>query len=253
LEWLHLNSNQVSGSTPAQLENLSTLLDGFGLDIAWNALHSDIATLIAFLNGKQRGGNWRSTQTVAPENPTVDSASDHTVWLSWDAVSYQSNPGGYEVFSAPTGSGLWTSCGWTDAKTDTTFPVTGLDPATTYDLVVVTYTDPHPINQNLVNSDFSPEVMATTASAGCAQPIIAIAWGDPITLFVLGSYDSYLWSTGETTSSIDIVPLFDQWYWVTVTSAGPCEEAAAVFIDLGPFFEDGFESGDTSAWSSTSP
>ena len=253
LEELYLSSNLLSGSIPAELEDLSALNDNS--DLRWNALHSDNATLIAFLNSKQEGGDWQSTQTIAPANLTVGSLGDHTVWLSWDAVSYQTDPGGYSVFSAPTGSGVWTSGGWTEAKTDTTYPVTGLDPGTSYDLAMVSYTDPHANNLNLVNSDFSPEVMATTASTGCAQPIIEIVWGNPITLSVPGSYDSYLWITGETTSTIDIDPLFEQWYWVTVTSAGPCEETAATSVDPADnsIFADGFESGDTMLWSRTVP
>jgi len=252
LEELYLSSNLLSGSIPAELEDLSALNDNS--DLRWNALHSDNATLIAFLNSKQEGGDWQSTQTIAPLNLTVGWVGDHTVWLSWDAVSYQTDPGGYSVFSAPTGSGVWTSGGWTEAKAEITYPVTGLDPATSYDLAVVSYTDPHSNNLNLVNSDFSPEVMATTASTGCAQPIIEIVWGNPITLSVPGSYDSYFWSTGETTPTIDIVPLFEQWYGVTVTSAGPCEETAAISVDpTAPVFSDGFESGDTTLWSKTVP
>ena len=105
-----------------------------------------------------------------------------------------------------------------------------------------------------MNSDFSPEVVATTTTGGCTQPIIQTGWGDPITLSVLGSYDSYLWITGETTSTIDIAPLSDQWYWVAVTSAGPCEETGAVWISpTTPVFSDDFETGDTSAWSSQVP
>ena len=176
------------------------------------------------------------------------------MWLSWDAVSYQSDPGGYSVFSAPTGSGVWTSGGWTEAKTDTTYPVTGLDPATSYDLAVVSYTDPHLNNLNLVNSDFSPEVMATTASVGCVAAVHRDCVGaHPITLSVPGSYDSYLWNTGDTTSSIFIDPLFEQWYWVTVSSAGPCDETAATSVDptTPDIFANGFESGDCTDWSTT--
>jgi Leucine-rich repeat (LRR) protein len=256
LKNLRLSSNKLSGSIPAELENLSGLYDGGGLDIRWNALHSDNATLIAFLNAKQRdGGDWQSAQTIAPVNPAVDGLGNHTVWLTWDAVSYQSDRGGYSVFSAPTGSGVWTAGGWTEEKTDITYPVTGLDPGTTYDLAVVTYTDPHSDNLNVVNSDFSLQAMATTAPSGCAQPIIEVAGAGPFTLSVTGSYDGYLWSTGETTSSIVIDPLFEQWYWVTVTSAGPCEETAATSVGpvTGEVFADGFESGNTSVWSSAVP
>jgi hypothetical protein len=251
---LRLNSNKLSGDIPAELDNLSGLYAGGGLDIRWNALHTDNATLIAFLDAKQRdGGDWQSTQTIAPANLIVDSLGDHTVWLSWDAVSYQSDPGGYSVFSAPMGTGVWTAGGWTESKTDTTFPVTGLDPATSYDFAVISYTDPHADNLNLVHSDFSPEVMATTASGSCAQPNIEIAGFNPITLSVSGSYDSYLWSTGAATPSIVVNPLFEQWYWVKVTSAGPCEETAATSVDPARVFADDFESGDSTAWSSKVP
>ena len=96
-----------------------------------------------------------------------------------------------------------------------------------------------------------------TEKVGCAQPIIeiavVIAVVGPITLSVLGSWDSYLWSTGETTPSIAIDSPSEQWYWVTVTSAGPCEETAAILAPGTVFFADGFESGDTSAWSSKVP
>jgi len=250
---LRLHSNKLSGNIPAELDNLSGLYAGGGLDVRWNALHTDNATLIAFLDAKQRdGGDWQSSQTIAPVNLTVDSLGDHTVWLNWDAVSYQSDPGGYSVFSAPMGTGVWTAGGWTEAKTDTTFPMTGLDPGTIYDFAVVTYTDPHADNLNLVHSDFSPEVMATTASGGCAQPDIEKV--DPITLSVMGSFDTYVWNTGETASSIVIDPLLDQWYWVRVTSTGPCDETAIIWGGPAiPVFADGFESGDTSTWSSKVP
>jgi len=225
------------------------------MNIRFNALHSDNATLIAFLNSKQNlGGDWQSTQTIAPENLTVGSLGDHTVWLTWDAVSYQADPGGYSVFSAPTGTGVWTARGWTESKATTTYPVTGLDPGVAYDLAVISYTDPHTFNQNLVNSDFSPEVMATTESGGCAQPIIVQTGDDPITLSLTGTYDGYLWSTGEATSSIVVDPQLWRWYWVTVTSTGPCEETTATWVGPEtPVFADGFESGDTSAWSDAVP
>lgn len=192
LQQLYLYSNKLRGDIPAELEDLTALLDGSGLRMKWNALHSDNATLIAFLDGKSPGGEWQSTQTIAPVNLTFDRVGDHTVWLSWDAVSYLGDSGGYEVFYAPTGSGVWSSGGWTEDKEDITFPVTGLDPGTIYDLAVVTYTDPHDFNQNLVPSDFSLEVMPTTASAGCPQPIVQQTEEDPITLSLSESFDSYV-------------------------------------------------------------
>ena len=252
LQKLYLYSNKLSGDIPAELEDLSALLVG-ELRIKWNALHSDDASLVAFLDSKFPGG-WQSTQTIAPVNLSFDRVGDHTVWLNWDAVSYQIDPGGYEVFSAPTGTGVWTSGGWTEPKTSNTFPITGLDPGTIYDLAVLTYTAPHTDNPNLVHSDFSTLVMATTVSGGCAQPIIEHAGEDPITLSLSASWDSYLWSTGETTSSINVDPQLWRWYWVTVTSSGSCEETATTWVGPAiPLFTDGFESGNTSEWSSAAP
>jgi len=252
LRFLLLRSNKLTGVIPPELENLPLTLES-GLDLRWNAVHSDDAALISYLNDRQIGGDWQSTQTIAPENVAVDAIGDHTVWLSWDAVSYQDDPGGYEVFSSPSGAGVWTSGGWTASKLDIIFPVTGLDPATSYDFSVATYTDPHINNFNLVTSDLSPEATATTADVGCAQPIIEISIDDVITLTVVGDWDTYLWSTGETTPSIVIDAPSDQWYWVTVTGAGPCEETGATLAPGTVVFEDGFESADTSAWSSTTP
>jgi hypothetical protein len=245
----------LSGEIPDDLTNITGMTDGSSLRIRWNALHTEDAALIAFLDAKQYTGDWQSTQTIAPVNLTSSRVGDHTLWLSWDAVTYQADPGGYEVFSSPTGSGVWTSGGWTESKTTTTYPVTGLDPSTNYDFAVVTYTDPHADNQNLVNSEFSTEVMDTTAGTGCSQPVIEEAGFGPFTLSLMGSYDSYTWSSGETTATIDVDPSFEQWYWVTVTSAGPCEETAATsvapYTDL--IFADGFESGGTTEWSSSVP
>jgi len=252
LDTLGLSSNQLSGSIPPEIGDLSGLWMMVGLELQWNALHSNNAALIAFLNGK--GDDWQSTQTIAPANLTVGSLGNHTVWLSWDAVSYQIDPGGYEVFSAPTGTGVWTSGGWTEPKTETTFPVTGLNPGTTYDLAVLTYTAPHVSNLNLVHSDFSLQEMETTVSGSCAQPIIEQAGVDPITLSLSANWDSYLWSTGETDPSIVVDPQLWKWYWVTVSSTGPCEETASTWVGSEtPVFADGFESGDTSEWSSKVP
>jgi Leucine-rich repeat (LRR) protein len=254
LERLYLYGNQLSGDIPTELENLTALLNTNGLRIRWNALHTDDASLISFLDDKQYDYDWSSTQTIAPENPAFSRIGNHTIWLSWDAVSYTADPGGYEVFSSPAGSGIWTSGGWTESKSTLTFPVTGLDPGTTYDLAVVTYTDPHASNQNLVSSDFSLQVMTATADTGCTQPIIEVSGVGigPFTLSLTESFGSYLWSTAEATSSIVAGPPYGQWYWVTVNPGGPCEETVAVLVDP-EVFTDGFESGGTADWSSAVP
>jgi hypothetical protein len=249
---LRLSGNQLGGEIPAELENLSTIVPA-GLDIGWNALHTDNASLSAFLTSKHVGfGDWQSSQTISPVNVTVDSVGDRTVWLIWDAVSPQVAPGGYHLFILRPGSGAWESVGWTESKWTTAFPVTGLDPGMSYDIAVTTYTDPHLYNLNRVGSDIGSSEYLTTSSSGCAQPVIRMAGAGPFTLSLIGTYDSYLWSTGETTPTIEVNPPPDEWFWVTVTSAGGCEESAATLVDPN-IFADGFESGDSALWSSTVP
>jgi hypothetical protein len=94
--------------------------------------------------------------------------------------------------------------------------------------------------------------MTTTANTGCGEPVIELSGSGagPFTLSLRESYDGYNWSTGETTASIEALAPYGQWYWVTVTSAGPCEETAAILVDPD-VFADAFEFGDSAEWSSS--
>ena len=64
--------------------------------------------------------------------------------------------------SGPSTAGSPVSGGWTADKTVATFPVTGLQSGQAYDLSVVTFTDVHADNQNLVVGDASTPVVAST-------------------------------------------------------------------------------------------
>ena len=114
LTTLGLDANQLRGEVPAALANLTALING-GLDLRFNALYSDNSTLITFLNSKQNGGDWQYSQTVAPENLTIEWVGDHTVWLSWDATSWPPE-GGYEAWVAPAAGGDWILAGRTESK-----------------------------------------------------------------------------------------------------------------------------------------
>ncbi len=144
---------------------------------------------------------------------------------------------------------------WTAEKSTTQFPVSGLDPDTPYDFAVASFTDPHANNLNVVVSDEEAPVMATTSNGGCAQPVIHSSWGSQVTLSVSGNFDTYQWSTGETTATIVVPsPSSPRWYWVRVTFPGSCEESAVVVLDPGSVvFLDGSETGDTSGWDSVAP
>jgi len=249
LQYLWMISNKFVGEIPANLMNLN-IYNGSG-HIDYNGVYTEDPSLIAFLNQKF-GANWAASQTVAPENVVATGVSDHAVWLSWDQVSY-ADPGGYNLYVSPAGAGSWTLVDWTADKTTTEFPVAGLDPDTSYDFAVGSFTDPHANNLNLVVSDGNGPVMATTSDGGCAQPVVESRWVDDVTLSVDGSFDSYEWSTGETTPTIVVpFPSTPRWYWVVVTSPGSCEETATALLDTD-VFEDGFETGNTSAWSGSTP
>jgi Leucine-rich repeat (LRR) protein len=253
---LHLFSNQLSGEIPTEIGNLTNLFPATpissDLDLRWNALYSNDPDLVAFLSSMHSGGDWQSTQTIAPDGVTVTSVSDHTVWLEWTAIAYSTSAGGYQVHSAEVPGGSTVSGGFTSAKTVTTYPVTGLQPGQSYDLLVQSFTDPHVVNYNTVLSEISAPVMATTSNLGCTAPQVSVSSSCATnTLTVQSSHDSYEWVTGETTASISVRPGSSTWYWVRAFGPGSCDEAAEVLVTpSGCLHEDGFESGDTSAWSS---
>jgi hypothetical protein len=246
---LYLHANQLSGAIPPEWINI-WVTNGTGLDLQWNALHSDDPALIAQLNIDQIGGDWQSSQTIAPENASLSSIADHTAWLGWDAASEIPGPGGYVLYVKETTSPDWLLNGTATSKATVNFPVTGLNPGTQYDFAVATYTAPHPNNRNRVISDPSPLVNGMTASNGCGMPIIGIGEMPPWTLGVTESFDSYLWSTGASTQNIVVTPTEETSYWVTTTSSG-CGESAAVTLDP-VIFADGLESGSTGEWSTAS-
>jgi Leucine-rich repeat (LRR) protein len=247
---LFLHSNQLSGAIPPEWINI-WVTDGTGLDLRWNALYSDDPAIIAQLDVDQIGGDWQSSQTIAPENPSISSTADHTVWLDWDAAGSTPGAGGYALYVKETISADWLLNGIVASKTTVSFPVTGLDPGKQYDFAVATYTDPHLNNRNRVMSDPSPLVNGMTASTGCEMPIISIGEIPKWTLGVTEAFDSYLWSTGESTQSIFVNPPEETSYWVTTTFGG-CEESAAVTVSP-VIFSDGFENGTTTQWSSVGP
>ncbi|MCP4903168.1 MAG: fibronectin type III domain-containing protein [bacterium] len=148
-------NKQLNGSIPTELADLTGL---YNVDIQYNALWTDDATLQTFLDSFD--SEWDETQTIAPEELTIASVADHTVWLEWTPITYTGDTGGYEVFSEPVVTKAPTSGGFTATKSDTTFPVTGLDPGESYDFTVSAFTNPHNHNQSKVVSESSSPEMA---------------------------------------------------------------------------------------------
>ena len=71
LEYLWLDHNRFTGPVPFELGAMPVLADGNGLDLRFNALSTDTEPgLLADLNTKQAGGDWRASQApAAPFDP----------------------------------------------------------------------------------------------------------------------------------------------------------------------------------------
>lgn len=95
LEVLWLDHNRFSGPVPFELGAMPTLVDGEGLDLRFNALAKDTEPgLLADLNLKQVGGEWRNSQAAsAPFDPLypltglADRRSGGFVYWTLDVVA----------------------------------------------------------------------------------------------------------------------------------------------------------------------
>ncbi len=135
-----------------------------GLDLRWNGLYSASAPLITFLNSKQLGGDWQSTQTIAPTGLSTSAPMMNSITVNWTPITYTADTGFYEVLHSTTMGGPYTLFGTMTAnKSATSLTVTGLLPNTTYYCVARATTNPHGFNVNTVVSELSAEVPCMTA------------------------------------------------------------------------------------------
>ncbi len=244
---LELTGNQLAGSIPSQLSNLTNLEAG-RLDLRWNALYTTDNALRTFLNSKQSGGNWESTQTVTPTGVTAGSPTASSLTVSWTPIAYTGDTGGYQVFYASSSGGPYTLFGTTANKSASSLAVTGLAPSSGYYFVVQTQTDPHGLNQNTVLSEQSAPP-AFGATIACTAPSISaspanqwICSGETADLSVTVSGSAplhYQWYRGAAGNTTDPVgtdsPDFTTpaltgttSFWVRVTNdCGSADSAAA--------------------------
>ncbi|MEJ2628662.1 MAG: choice-of-anchor D domain-containing protein, partial [bacterium] len=161
LESLYLSSNQLTDSIPSSLTNLAGLQDELS-DFRWNGLYTENSTLASFLDDKQWGNDWESTQTIAPQNMTSSSATDTSITLTWTPITFTDYTGGYRIYRSTIPGGPYTECGMTANKTVNSLKINGLAPDITYYFVIRTQTDPHVNNNNTVISNPSAEISAST-------------------------------------------------------------------------------------------
>jgi hypothetical protein len=170
---LALAANQLVGPMPATLSNLTNLADGMS-DLRWNALYTDDPALRAFLDSKQIGGDWESTQTVAPSGLVAGSAALDSVPLSWSPILYTGDAGSYRIWYGTRPGGPYNLGGTTADKAASASAVSGLSPGTTYYFTLDTTTEPHASNQNTVVSERSAEVSAATTLGGVDWPDLTV-------------------------------------------------------------------------------
>ena len=156
----YLQGNALEGPVPSELANLNEL-DHHNTDLRWNRLWTDDASLRSFLNSKQVGGDWESTQTIAPANVDASVAgppAEGSVTIGWTHIPYTADPGGYQVYYATAAGGPYSYFGTADDKSEESLTVTGLTQGETYYFVVRTRTEAHANNSNTLLSPPSAEV-----------------------------------------------------------------------------------------------
>ena len=156
---LIISSNQLSGEIPIELQSLTGLT---ACNIGYNALFTDNEDLVLFLNDKD--SDWEETQTIAPDNITINNITPYSATVNWTPIFYTSDNGGYIVSYSTTSGGPYTEFGTTADKSASQMEIAGLAPEADYYFVVQAKTESHTSNQNTVISDYSIEVSAQTES-----------------------------------------------------------------------------------------
>ncbi|MCK6681169.1 MAG: hypothetical protein L6R30_01970 [Thermoanaerobaculia bacterium] len=227
LQFLSLDGNSLVSPIPTSMTNLTALVAG-GLDISFNALDTTDGPLIAFLNSKQYGGDWQSTQTIPPPGLATSNPTDTTIDLSWTSIPFNGSSGYYEIQSSTTMGGPYSYVGQTADKLATGIVVSGLNPVTTYYFVVRTVTDPlgPPFNPGTVTSEFTAEVSGTTLSS-CTYALIPASSSPPAgggtgLTFQVSTLPGCPWSAATNDS------------WIQVTGGTPGVGTGTVTYDVDP-------------------
>ncbi len=161
---LRLDANQLSGPLPESLVSLASVY--LHLVLEWNALSSPSPRMDQFLERYNGSPNpFLLTQTLPALDLEVARVTGSTVTLKWTAIEFFFFEGGYEVYYSSNPEGPYQLSGRTERKSTRSMTVTGLDSDTAYYFVLKTVSESHVYNPNIVNSELSQQVSATTSSA----------------------------------------------------------------------------------------
>ena len=165
LYYLNLTANKLL-SLPNNFSNLKNLR--FCL-LSYNALDLSDSKTIEFIDNLQN--DWKETQTVPPKQLMITNETETSLLLTWAAINYTNNEGGYEVYYSKTDSHSYTRYCFKEDKSIEQIKITGLSSNTTYYFKVRSFTYPHTMssishfnNYNIVYSKFSNEISAKTIS-----------------------------------------------------------------------------------------
>ncbi|MCK4761701.1 MAG: fibronectin type III domain-containing protein, partial [Candidatus Aminicenantes bacterium] len=163
---LLISGNNLVGEIPVNLTNLT----GLGqTNIGYNGLYTNDEDVRSFLNSKDP--DWENTQTIASTGLNAVELSNYHITLEWNSILYTGQPGGYRVYHSTTSGGPYTFFASTGDKTVTSMQVTGLSPGTNYYFVVQTRTESSAYNSNVIDSEYSEELSASTTSAAAIHLI----------------------------------------------------------------------------------
>lgn len=163
---LDISNNALRGELPRGLLGLTGLPDQ-SADFGFNAFTLSDPELREFLDRKQNYLTVEATQTVTPAGLHIVSTTDRSATLEWNPILYIDDDGGHRVTA--TGDGR-TVVATTHSKEITSIVVRELSPLTTYSFTVSAVTHPHGFQPNLLTSDPSAPVTATTG-----PPVVAPA------------------------------------------------------------------------------
>jgi Leucine-rich repeat (LRR) protein len=173
LQTIGLSFNALMGPIPPEIKGMTGLQD-HGSHFAWNGLFANDAATRAFVNLKDDTGDFEETQTVKPVNVKVVSTTDRSATLSWDPIRFSQYGGGYQVSASLTPNGAPVALATSSSKKVDTFTLRNLQPSTTYYFTVATVSHPVSTQENLITSDRTAPVQASTKQRVLAPPDVAM-------------------------------------------------------------------------------
>ncbi|MBN2430992.1 MAG: VCBS repeat-containing protein [Acidobacteria bacterium] len=160
LNYFFLDSNQLTGEVPSSILNLNYLMSAnpgtgaSGLGLWYNGLYSTQPTVVNFINAHQLG-EFGLTQTSPPAQANYGGCYPFFLnVVNWTPISYQEDPGYYEIHHYNWSSGGYDLLATTRSKQSSSHlvPMVILKDSAQYKVRAVT--EPHSLNKGAVTGDF---------------------------------------------------------------------------------------------------